>query len=119
MKTINVAKIALAASLAIAPVAALAQNAQATPTPGRNDYNVNQRKTDQQGRIAQGDRSGQLTRGESNRLEGQEHAINREEHSMRAQDNGHLTKSDRSTLHKQQNQESRRIYRDKHNDRVR
>ena len=26
-----------------------------------------------------------------------------------------LTKSDRQTIHQQQNQESRRIYRDKHN----
>ena len=38
---------------------------------------------------------------------------------MRAQDNGHLTKTDRKTLHQQQNQESRRIYRDKHNGTVR
>ena len=34
---------------------------------------------------------------------------------MRAQDNGHLTKADKSLINKQQNQESRRIYRDKHN----
>jgi hypothetical protein len=33
---------------------------------------------------------------------------------MRAQDNGHLTKADRQVIHAQQNQESRRIYRDKH-----
>ncbi len=38
---------------------------------------------------------------------------------MRAQDNGHLTKQDRKTLTHQQNVESRRIYRDKHNARVR
>ena len=36
---------------------------------------------------------------------------------MRAQDNGHLTKQDRQTIHAQQNQESRRIYRDKHDGR--
>jgi hypothetical protein len=30
-----------------------------------------------------------------------------------------LTKSDRQTIHKQQNQESRRIYRDKHNNKLR
>jgi len=34
---------------------------------------------------------------------------------MRAQDNGHLTKADKSLVNKQQNQESKRIYRDKHN----
>jgi hypothetical protein len=37
---------------------------------------------------------------------------------MRAQDNGHLTKADRSLITRQQNQESRRIYRDKHNKRA-
>lgn len=36
---------------------------------------------------------------------------------MRAEDNGHLTRQDRKTLRTQQNQESKRIYRDKHNGR--
>jgi hypothetical protein len=53
------------------------------------------------------------------KVDQQERAINHEERSMRAQDNGHLTCSDRSVLQHQQNTESRRIYRDKHNDRVR
>ena|ERR1700761_8109367 len=100
----------LTSALFIAPVAVLAQ----TPTPGANDYNINQRKSDQQARIAQGAKSGQLTQHQTAHLEHQEHAINHEEHAMRSQDNGHLTKQDRSTIHAQQNQESRRIYRDKH-----
>ncbi|MGC2401063.1 MAG: hypothetical protein WA510_14815 [Acidobacteriaceae bacterium] len=105
----------LATALTIAPVALFAQ----TPTPGANDYNINQRKADQQARIGQGVRSGQLTPHETSHLEHQEAGINHEEHAMRAQDNGHLTKQDRSTIHAQQNQESRRIYRDKHNAAVR
>lgn len=111
----NFTKLALIASLTLAPAAILAQ----TPTPGQHDYNINQRKTDQQDRIAQGVKSGQLTAGETSRLEHQEAGINREERGMRAQDNGHLTKADRQTIHQQQNQESRRIYRDKHNGKVR
>jgi hypothetical protein len=107
----------LIASLTLTPAALLAQNT--TPTPGRNDYNINQRKTDQQDRIANGVRSGQLTAGETSHLERQEAGINREERGMRAQDNGHLTRQDRRTIHHQQNQESRRIYRDKHNAKVR
>jgi hypothetical protein len=90
-----------------------------TPTPGANDYNINQRKVAQQDRIGNGVKSGQLTAGETSRLEHQEAGINREQRGMRAQDNGHLTKQDRSVIHKQQNQESRRIYRDKHNAAVR
>ena len=105
----------LASALFIAPAAMFAQ----TPTPGANDYNINQRKVAQQDRIANGVKSGQLTAGETSHLEHQEAGINREERGMRAQDNGHLTKQDRSTLHAQQNQESRRIYRDKHNAAVR
>ena|ERR1700761_2392219 len=113
-------KLALIAILTIAPAAVIAQTATPppTPTPGKNDYNINQRKGDQQQRIANGVKSGQLTAGETSHLEKQEAGINKEERGMRAQDNGHLTKQDRQTIHKQQNQESRRIYRDKHNDKV-
>lgn len=112
MKIVNVF---LASALVIAPAALLAQ----TPTPGAHDYDINQRKADQQQRIGNGVRSGQLTAGETGRLEHQEAGINHEERGMRAQDNGHLTRQDRKTIHAQQNQESRRIYRDKHNANVR
>ena len=113
----NLTKLALIATFALAPAAIYAQTT--TPTPGQHDYDINQRKTDQQQRIGQGVQSGQLTAGETSHLEHQEAGINKEERGMRAQDNGHLTKSDRQTLHQQQNQESRRIYRDKHNAKVR
>jgi methionine-rich copper-binding protein CopC len=109
----------LASALVLAPVAIVAQTTTTTPTPGAHDYNINQRKVNQQDRIAQGVKSGQLTAGETSRLEHQEAGINHEERGMRAQDNGHLTTQDRQTLHAQQNQESRRIYRDKHNAAVR
>ncbi len=105
----------LASALFIAPAAMIAQ----TPTPGAHDWNIHQRKVDQQDRIANGVRSGQLTPRETSRLEHQEAGINREERGMRAEDNGHLTAQDRRTIHAQQNQESRRIYRDKHNAAVR
>jgi hypothetical protein len=110
----NLTKLALIAALTLAPAAIFAQ----TPTPGQHDYDINQRKGDQQDRIAQGVKSGQLTAGETSHLEHQEAGINKEERGMRAQDNGHLTASDRQTIHQQQNQESRRIYRDKHNGKV-
>lgn len=115
----NLKSLFLTAALVLSPAAVLAQSAPAaTPTPGKHDYDINQRKENQQDRIANGVKSGQLTAGETAHLEKQESAINREERAMRAQDNGHLTKQDRRTIHQQQNQESRRIYRDKHNARV-
>jgi hypothetical protein len=111
----KVFRVILAGALTIAPAALFAQ----APTPGAHDYNINQRKADEQARVAQGVRSGQMTAHETAHVERQESAINHEEHVMRAQDNGHLTRQDRSVIHAQQNQESRRIYRDKHNNAVR
>jgi hypothetical protein len=79
---------------------------------------INQRKEIQQDRIAQGVRSGQLTAGETRNLETKESAMNREEHGMRAADDGRLTAADRATLNRQQNKLSRQIYDKKHNARV-
>ncbi len=104
----KITTVVLMAALAAAPAAMLAQTA--TPQP-----DIHQRKVNQQERIAQGVKSGQLTAGETSHLEHQEAGINHEEMGMRAQDNGHLTAQDRQTINKQQNQESRRVYRDKHN----
>jgi hypothetical protein len=111
----NLTRFALIATLTLAPAAIFAQTTT-TPTPApAKPATINQRKENQQDRIAQGVKSGQLTAGETSRLEHQEAGINKEERGMRAQDNGKLSKQDRKTLNKQQNQESRRIYRDKHN----
>jgi hypothetical protein len=104
----NITKLALIATLSLTTAALSAQTSQ----------EINQRKENQQQRIGQGVKSGQLTAGETAHLEKQESAINHEEKNMRAQDNGHLTGADKSLLNKQQNQESRRIYDDKHNARV-
>jgi hypothetical protein len=104
----KLATFALAATVALAPAALFAQTVTPDPT-------ISQRKVDQQDRIAQGVKSGQLTAGETAHVEHQEAGINKEERGMKAQDNGHLTAQDRRTLTHQQNVESRRIYRDKHN----
>jgi Spy/CpxP family protein refolding chaperone len=112
----KLAPLAIAAALALAPAAIFAQ---ATATTTTTPPTINDRKVDQQDRIGQGVKSGELTAGETSHLEHQEAGINKEESGMRAQDNGHLTTQDRKTLTTQQNKESKRIYRDKHNARVR
>ncbi|HEV2576840.1 MAG TPA: hypothetical protein VGU25_06490 [Acidobacteriaceae bacterium] len=76
---------------------------------------IHQRKENQQDRIAQGVKSGELTASESATLESQEAGINKEERGMRQQDNGHLTAQDKATLKSQLNTESKDIYADKHN----
>ncbi len=80
---------------------------------------TNERKENQQDRIASGVNSGHLTAGETANLETKESALNKEEHNMRAADDGHLTAGDRATLTHQQNKLSRQIYAKKHNGRAR
>ena len=108
----NLKTLALIAALSLSPLAIFAQTATTAPT---KPATIDQRKENQQDRIGQGVTSGQLTAGETSRLEHQESGINKEEKGMRAQDNGHLTAQDRKTLTHQQNVESRRIHRAKHN----
>lgn len=80
---------------------------------------IYERKQNQQERIAQGVRSGQLTARETRNLERREVSINREERAMRRADDGHLTPADRAALRQRQNRVSQAIYRDKHNAAVR
>lgn len=76
---------------------------------------VPERKENQQDRIAQGVKSGQLTAGETSRLESREAHINRETSRDRAANGGRLTPAERARVNRQQNRTSRAIYRDKHN----
>jgi hypothetical protein len=76
---------------------------------------VAQRKENQQDRIAQGVKSGQLTAGETSRLETKEAAVNRETRADRAGDGGKLTPAEKARVSRQQNRLSRDIYVDKHN----
>jgi hypothetical protein len=77
---------------------------------------INQRRENQQDRIAQGVRSGQLTAGETSRLESREARLNHEVRADRYAHDGHLTAPERRQVNRQQNRLSRSIYRDKHND---
>jgi hypothetical protein len=76
---------------------------------------VNRRETHQQQRIANGVKSGQLTPGETKRLERGEQRLQNNEKKDMAKDNGHLTKHDQRQLSKEANHMSKRIYKDKHN----
>jgi len=82
-----------------------------TPKPGE----VAQRKENQQDRIANGVKSGQLTAGETANLETKEAAINGETRADRAANGGKLTAAEKQQVNHQQNQLSKQIYNDKHN----
>jgi hypothetical protein len=76
---------------------------------------IAQRKENQQDRIANGVKSGQLTAGETANLETKEAAINGETKADRAANGGKLTSAEKAQVNKQQNQMSKQIYADKHN----
>lgn len=101
------------------PTTPASTGAPAASTPEHKKPTIAQRKRYQQRRIGQGVKSGELTPGETVKLEKQEKALNQEERDMRKMDNGHLTKQDRKTLNQQQNHLSKEIYKDKHNKRKR
>ena len=77
---------------------------------------VDQRARNQQARIRQGVKSGELTPAETRRLERQEGKIKADE--MVAKSDGKVTKAERKKLSREQNRESKRIYRLKHNNKT-
>jgi len=103
----------LSTALAVLALPAVAQTT--TPATPVNGKTIQERKENQQDRIANGVKSGELTAGETKNLEKKEAAVNQEERDMRKLDNGKLTTADKKTLTQQQNQLSKQIYKDKHN----
>jgi hypothetical protein len=85
-------------------------------TPGTAAMDsVNGRRFNQQGRIANGVSSGQLTPAETKNLEGREARLNGEVHNDRTANGGTLTPQERQQVNGQQNNLSKSIYNDKHN----
>jgi hypothetical protein len=76
---------------------------------------IGQRKENQQDRIGQGVKSGQLTAGETSHIENKEAAVNKEVSAERTLNGGKLSAAERKQVNRQQNRLSKRIYTDKHN----
>jgi hypothetical protein len=79
---------------------------------GNNE--VGQRRENQQDRIANGIRNGQLSAGQTARLENREQGINQQVNADRKANGGKLTGQQRAQINRQQNGTSRAIYRNKH-----
>ena len=82
---------------------------------GRN-YNPNTREANQDQRIANGLRSGQMTSGEAARAERTQSKIDQQVHNDRAANGGKLTGQEKQQINGEQNAASRQIYDEKHND---
>lgn len=96
------------------PAPAPAPTQSTTPAP-KTDPSIAQRKENQQDRIGNGIKSGELTPVEASKLETKEAAINGETKADRAANGGKLTSAEKQKVNKQQNQVSKQIYQDKHN----
>ncbi len=88
----------------------------ATQNYGKSE--VGQRQENQQDRIAQGVKSGQLTAGETAKLENNQRAINQQVRADRSANGGKLTAGEKAQVNHEQNRQSRNIYNKKHNDRT-
>ena len=79
---------------------------------------IRDRKENQQQRIANGVKSGQLTAGETAHIEKQESNLNQEIRGDRKANGGNLTNKEKAQVNRQQNRLSKKIYKDKHNGKV-
>jgi methionine-rich copper-binding protein CopC len=86
----------------------------AVSSVGAQGNTINERQRDQQKRIGEGVENGSLSAGEAARLEKQEAAIHHEVKTERKANGGKLTAQERRQVTRQQNRESRRIYKAKH-----
>ncbi len=98
---------------AAASPAAFRQQAQRDGFGHANE--VNARQGNQQSRINQGVRSGQITPGETRNLENRDTSINRQAQADRAANGGRLTGQEQHQINQRQNNVSRSINQDAHN----
>ncbi len=78
-------------------------------------YNPNNREANQDQRIANGERTGQMTSGEAARADRTQSAIDQQVHNDRVANGGKLTGAERQQINGEQNAASRQIYNEKHN----
>lgn len=88
--------------------------ARADHAAGRG-YNPNNREANQDQRIANGLRSGQMTSGEAARADRTQSHIDQQVQNDRVANGGRLTGAERQQINQEQNGASRQIYDEKHN----
>ena len=96
------------------------QHAQAQPISAADrqagaHYIPNTRMANQDQRIANGERSGQMTSGEAARADRTQSNIDQQVHNDRMANGGKLTGQERQQVNQEQNAASRQIYNEKHN----
>ena len=103
------------ATLTILAGVGFAQSSMAADNDGQWAKNhprreqVNKRLANQDKRIAQERKEGELTKAQAAKLHREDHQIRKEEKVMAAHDGGHITKADQKALNQQENAVSKQI----------
>jgi hypothetical protein len=104
-----------APTTAVPPASTSAAPPSASPTGPANPNPINQQKSQEDRRIANGLANGSLTTQEADSLEKQQKQLNEEERQMKAANGGTLSPADKAKLQQQQKSLSNQIYQSKHN----
>jgi len=104
-KMLTVATLTL--SLAGVAGTALAETQWQKDHPRRTQ--VNSRLANQNRRIKQERKEGEITKAQAAKLHQEDHAIRQEERTMASTNGGHITKAEQRALNQQENQVSRQI----------
>jgi hypothetical protein len=109
-KSIRNVALITAASVALAGIAS---SALADETQWQKDHprrtEVNSRLANQNRRINNEVKDGQINKAQAHQLHSEDHAIRQEERTMASTDGSHITKTEQRALNQQENQVSRQI----------
>jgi hypothetical protein len=109
LKSVRTALTVAAATFALS---GLASNAMAD-TQWQKDHprrtEVNKRLNNQNRRIHNEVKSGQITKGQAAALHHEDHSIRKEERTMASTDHSHITRTEQKALNQQENQVSNQI----------
>jgi hypothetical protein len=103
----------LIAAVVAVTLGAIAAPALADDTQWQKDHprreQVNNRLKNQNKRIRQERKEGEITKAQARQLHSEDHAIRREERTMASTNGGHITKAEQRSLNQQENQVSKQV----------
>ena len=104
---------AVTAAVAAVALTGVATDALADATQWQKEHprrtEVNARLANQNKRIKQERKEGEITKAQAQKLHAEDHAIRQEERTMASTNGGHITKAEKRALNQQENQVSQQI----------